>query len=80
MPVRQSHPEDLEPIERASRDELTALQLQRLQWTLSHAYRNVPHYAAAFDAANTNATLMQSGADDRGGMPCRVPNLRGTLA
>jgi phenylacetate-CoA ligase len=43
--------EDLEPIERASLDELHALQLQRLQWSLDHAYRNVPHYRAAFDAA-----------------------------
>jgi len=41
----------LEPIERASRDELTALQLTRLKWSLAHAYRNVPHYRASFDAA-----------------------------
>ncbi len=41
---------DLEPIERASADELHALQLERLQWTLRHAYANVPHYRAAFDA------------------------------
>ncbi|MGZ4616868.1 MAG: phenylacetate--CoA ligase PaaK, partial [Actinomycetes bacterium] len=42
---------DLEPIETASRDELAALQLQRLQWTLRHAYDHVPHYRRAFDAA-----------------------------
>ncbi|MGZ4592989.1 MAG: phenylacetate--CoA ligase PaaK [Actinomycetes bacterium] len=42
---------DLEPIETASRDELAALQLQRLQWTLRHAYDHVPHYRKAFDAA-----------------------------
>jgi phenylacetate-CoA ligase len=42
---------DLEPIERASVDELRALQLQRLQWTLEHAYRHVEHYRRAFDAA-----------------------------
>jgi phenylacetate-CoA ligase len=40
----------LEPIERASRDELQALQLARLQKTLSHAYSNVAHYRQAFDA------------------------------
>ena len=34
-------PNDLEPIERASRDEIAALQLQRLQWTLRHTYDNV---------------------------------------
>jgi len=50
MPVKQPAPGDLEPIERASRDELQAVQLQRLQWTLRHAYENVPHYRQAFDA------------------------------
>ena len=34
----------LDPIERASVDELRALQLERLQWSLRHAYENVPHY------------------------------------
>jgi phenylacetate-CoA ligase len=42
---------ELEPIERASRDELQALQLERLKWSLKHAYDNVPHYRAAFDKA-----------------------------
>ena len=50
MPVKTPATGDLEPIERASRDELQALQLQRLQWSLKHAYDNVPHYRAAFDA------------------------------
>ena len=50
MPVRQPVPSDLEPIERASRDELQALQLQRLRWSLQHAYDHVAHYRAAFDA------------------------------
>jgi phenylacetate-CoA ligase len=44
-------PEDLEPIETASRDEITALQLQRLRWTLRHAYDNVPFYRRRFDEA-----------------------------
>ena len=48
---RSPSPDDLDPIERASVDELRALQLSRLQWSLSHAYRHVPHYRAAFDAA-----------------------------
>jgi len=47
-------PEELDPIERASADELQALQLERLQWTLRHAYANVPHYRAAFDAAGVH--------------------------
>jgi len=50
MPVKHPAPGDLEPIEKASRDELAALQLQRLKWSLMHAYENVPHYRAAFDA------------------------------
>ena len=41
----------VDPIEIASRDEISALQLQRLRWSLGHAYRNVPHYRKAFDAA-----------------------------
>ncbi len=35
-------------IEFASRDEISALQLRRLQWSLHHAYENVPHYRQAF--------------------------------
>lgn len=38
-------------IEHASRDELQALQLERMKWTLRHAYENVPHYRKAFDEA-----------------------------
>ena len=49
MPVKRPAPGDLEPIETASTDELQALQLQRLQWSLKHAYDNVPHYRRAFD-------------------------------
>jgi len=45
---------DLEPIETASRDELTALQLERLRWTLRHAYDNVAHYRSAFDATGVH--------------------------
>ncbi|MCP1200419.1 phenylacetate--CoA ligase PaaK [Notoacmeibacter sp. MSK16QG-6] len=41
----------LDPIEIASRDEIAALQLKRLKWSLSHAYENVPHYKTAFDEA-----------------------------
>ena len=39
-----------ELIEKSSVDELRELQLQRLQWSLRHAYDNVPHYRRAFDA------------------------------
>jgi phenylacetate-CoA ligase len=44
----------LDPPERMSVDELRALQLERLQWTLRHAYENVPHYRASFEAAGVH--------------------------
>ena len=43
--------EDLEPIERASRDDLEALQLERLRSTLRHAYAHVELYRSRFDEA-----------------------------
>ena len=63
MPVKHPEPGDLEPIERASRDELQSLQLQRLQHTLQHAYENVPHYRQAFDAAGVHPSDCKSLAD-----------------
>ena len=44
----------LDSIELASRDELANLQRERLAWTLRHAYENVPHYKAKFDAAGVH--------------------------
>jgi phenylacetate-CoA ligase len=44
----------LDPIEKASIDELRALQLKRLQSTLQHAYANSPAYRAKFDAAGVH--------------------------
>ena len=63
MPVKKPAPGDLEPIERASRDELQALQLQRLQWTLKHTYDNVAHYRRKFDAAGVKPSDLKSLAD-----------------
>jgi phenylacetate-CoA ligase len=51
MTVTASTPGDLEPIETAPVEELRALQLERLRWSLRHAYENVPHYRRLFDAA-----------------------------
>jgi phenylacetate-CoA ligase len=42
--------EELEPIETASSDELHALQLRRLKWSLHHVYDNVAHYRRRCDA------------------------------
>ena len=50
MPVKRPAPGELEPIESASRDEIAALQLQRLKATLQRAYDQVPHYRQAFEA------------------------------
>ncbi|ATE61582.1 phenylacetate--CoA ligase PaaK [Thauera sinica] len=44
MPVKSPQPGDLEPIETASRDEISALQLRRLQWSVRHTYDNVEPY------------------------------------
>ncbi|WP_248959373.1 phenylacetate--CoA ligase PaaK [Sphaerisporangium perillae] len=41
----------LEPVERIGQDELHALQLERLRWTLAYAYDNVPFYRRSFDRA-----------------------------
>ncbi|MGH6612119.1 MAG: phenylacetate--CoA ligase PaaK [Burkholderiaceae bacterium] len=52
--------DSLEPIERASAAELQALQLERLRWSLAHAYDNVPHYRAKFDAARVKPSDLRS--------------------
>ncbi|MFW6090305.1 MAG: phenylacetate--CoA ligase PaaK [Actinomycetota bacterium] len=53
-------PGDLEPIETASPDELRALQLERLAWSLQHCYDNVPHYRRAFDDAGVRPGDLKS--------------------
>ncbi len=50
----------LDAIEIASRDEISALQLQRMKWSLKHAYDNVPFYKASFDAAGTHPDDLKS--------------------
>ncbi|MFZ6719379.1 phenylacetate--CoA ligase PaaK [Undibacterium sp. Ji49W] len=53
----------LDAIETASKDELQALQLQRLKWTLQHVYNNVAHYRASFDAAGVHPDDLKTLAD-----------------
>ncbi len=62
---------DLEAIETASRDELAALQLERLKWSLRHSYDNVPHYKASFDAAGVHPDDLTS-LEDLGKFPFTV--------
>lgn len=45
---------ELDPIEMASLDEIRKLQVERLSWSLCHAYNNVPHYRAKFDGAGVH--------------------------
>jgi phenylacetate-CoA ligase len=63
MPVKTPAAADLEPIEKASRDELQALQLQRLRATLRQAWERVPHYRRAFDAAGVHPDECKTLAD-----------------
>jgi phenylacetate-CoA ligase len=63
MPVKKPSPADLEPIERASRSELQALQLERMRWSLTHAYENVPHYRKKFDTAKVKPSDLKTLAD-----------------
>jgi phenylacetate-CoA ligase len=51
-PIPEDH--DLEPIETASVDELRALQLERLRWSVRYAYDNVAHYRTSFDGAGVH--------------------------
>jgi phenylacetate-CoA ligase len=63
MPVKRPAPSDLEAIETASRDEIEALQLERLKWTLQHAYDNVAHYRRSFDAKGVHPADLKQVAD-----------------
>ena len=63
MTARQPLPGELDPIETASRDEISALQLQRLKWTLKHAYENVPHYKKTFDDKGVHPDDLKTLAD-----------------
>lgn len=54
---------DLDAIEIASIDEIRALQLERLKWSLHHAYDNVPMYKERFDAAGVHPDDLQQLSD-----------------
>jgi phenylacetate-CoA ligase len=56
-------PFGLEPIEKASRDEIAALQLDRLRWSLRHAYDNVAAYRKKFDATGVHPDDLRQLAD-----------------
>ncbi len=60
MSARKALRQELEPIEYASRDEIAALQLDRLRWSLRHAYEHVPHYRRKFDQAGVHPDEVRS--------------------
>jgi phenylacetate-CoA ligase len=64
LELAPSH-DTLDPIEIASRDEITDLQTRRLQWSLRHAYENVPHYRKKLDAHGVHPDDLRSLADLR---------------
>ena len=54
---------DLEPIEIASIDEIRSLQLERLKWSVRHAYDNVPMYKKRFDEAGVHPDDLKTLSD-----------------
>ena len=63
MTVKFPQAGELEAIETASRDEISALQLERLKWSLRHAYDNVPFHKKAFDEKGVHPDDLKSLAD-----------------
>lgn len=61
--TREVISDELESIEKASIDELRALQLERMQKSLHHAYENSPHYRKAFDAHGVHPSELKDLAD-----------------
>ena len=64
-------PEDLDPIELASRDEISSLQVERLKWSLALAYENVPFYKEKFQAMSIHPDDLKS-LDDLARFPFTV--------
>ncbi|HNR61000.1 MAG TPA: phenylacetate--CoA ligase [Thauera sp.] len=63
MTVKRPQPGELDPIETASRDEISALQLQRLQWSVRHTYDNVAAYRTRCQEKGVHPDDLKSLAD-----------------
>ncbi|CAM5347403.1 MULTISPECIES: phenylacetate--CoA ligase PaaK [unclassified Thauera] len=63
MTVKRPQPGELDPIETASRDEISALQLQRLQWSVRHTYDNVAAYRMRCQEKGVHPDDLKSLAD-----------------
>ena len=68
MTAKKPLPGELDPIETASRDEISALQLQRLQWSVRHTYDNVEPYRAKCIAKGVHPDDLKS-LEDLGKFP-----------
>ena len=68
--------DELDPIEIASRDEISALQLDRLKWSLAYAYRNVPLFRERFDAAGVHPDDLKTREDIAKFPFCKKQDLR----
>ncbi len=56
-------PKTLDPIELASHDEISSLQLERMKWSVHHAYNNVPFYKQKFDSVDVHPDHLKDLAD-----------------
>jgi phenylacetate-CoA ligase len=63
MSPQKTNPDQLEAIEQASQDELQALQLKRLKWSLKHAYDRVRHYRERFSALGLHPNHLKTFED-----------------
>src|SRR5437868_2242749 len=64
LKARQSaYRTEMDEAERASRDEIMALQSKRLAWSIKHAYDNVTHYRRAFDQAGVHPADFKEHSD-----------------
>jgi phenylacetate-CoA ligase len=63
MNAKAPEKDALDPIETASRDEISALQLERLKWSVKHAYDNVKHYKISFDEVGVHPDDIQNLSD-----------------
>jgi len=61
--VNEFRPDRLDPLETASVDQLRATQLERLQWSVQHAYDNVPMYKQRFDEKGVHPSDIKELAD-----------------
>ncbi|HLO62153.1 MAG TPA: phenylacetate--CoA ligase PaaK [Azonexus sp.] len=63
MTSKKPLPGELDPIETASRDEISALQLDRLKWSVRHTYDNVAPYRAKCEAKGVHPDDLKTLAD-----------------